>query len=185
MGTMASQITTHGSLLNRLFRQRSNKTPKLRITDLCAGNSPVTDEFPNKRPVTREKINLMTSSWWKMMAIFVTIRSILKQFWPIFSTYIWLYISLRWHRTLFLSQCTLGPVYTGMPLVDPVYTGIPLEKFSWNSPTLECHWRNLVESAPHWDATGETLTFAAYTGTPLEGLWQPTHSPTRIVKYAE
>ena len=74
---------------------------------------------------------------------------------------------------------------TGMPLVDPVYTGIPLEKLSWNSPTLECHWRNLVESAPHWDATGETLTFAAYTGTPLEGLWQPTHAPTHIVKHAE
>ena len=47
-------------------------------------------------------------------------------------------------------------IATGMPLVDPVYTGIPLEKLSWNSSTLECHWRNLVESAPHWDATGET-----------------------------
>ena len=70
---------------------------------------------------------------------------------------------------------------TGMPLVDPVYTGTPLEKLSWNSPTLECHWRNLVESAPHWDATGETLTFTAYTGTPLEGLWQPTHAPSHIV----
>ena len=74
---------------------------------------------------------------------------------------------------------------TGMPLVDPVYTGISLEKLSWNSPKLECHWRNSVESAPHWDATGETLTFAAYTGTPLEGLWQPTHAPTHIVKHAE
>ena len=70
---------------------------------------------------------------------------------------------------------------TGMPLVDPVYTGTPLEKLSWNSPTLECHWINLVESAPHWDATGETLTFTAYTGTPLEGLWQPAHAPTHIV----
>ena len=83
--------------------------------------------------------------------------------------------------SLTLSQCTLaGPVYTGMPLVDPVYTGIPLEKLSWIRPTLECHWRNLVESAPHWDATGETLTFAAYTRTPLEGLWQPTHTPTHL-----
>ena len=71
---------------------------------------------------------------------------------------------------LTLSQCTLaGPMYIGMPMVDPVYTGIPLEKLSWNSPTLECHLRNLVESAPHWDAIGETLTFAAYTGTPLHG----------------
>ena len=29
-------------LLNRLFRRRSKKTPKLRVTDLCARNSPVT-----------------------------------------------------------------------------------------------------------------------------------------------
>ena len=106
--------------------------------------------------------------------------------------------------TLTLSQCTLaGPVYTGMPLeyhwltqctlgyhwetqrILKGYTGTPLEKLSWSSPTLECHWRSLVESAPHWDATGETLTFAAYTGTPLEGLWQPTHVLTHIVKHAE
>ena len=33
-------------LLNRLFRRRSKKTSKLRITGLCAGNSPGTGEFP-------------------------------------------------------------------------------------------------------------------------------------------
>ena len=33
-------------LLNRLFRRRWKKTPKLRVTGLCAGNSPVTSEFP-------------------------------------------------------------------------------------------------------------------------------------------
>ena len=105
---------------------------------------------------------------------------------------------------LTLSQCTLaGPVYTGMPLechwmtqctlgyhwatqrILAGYTGTTMEKLSWNSPTLECHWRNLVESGPHWDATGETLTFAAYIGTPQEGLWQPTHALTHIVKHAE
>ena len=32
--------------LNRLFRRRSKKTSKLRVTGLCAGNSPVTGEFP-------------------------------------------------------------------------------------------------------------------------------------------
>ena len=36
----------HHCLLNRLFRHRSKKTSKLRITDLCEGNSPVTGEFP-------------------------------------------------------------------------------------------------------------------------------------------
>ena len=33
-------------LLNRLFRRRSKKTPKLRVTGICAENSPVTGEFP-------------------------------------------------------------------------------------------------------------------------------------------
>ena len=36
----------HDCLLNRLFRRRSKKTSKLRVTGLCAGNSPVTGEFP-------------------------------------------------------------------------------------------------------------------------------------------
>ena len=35
-------------LLSRLIRRRSKKTPKLRVTDLCAGNSPVTGEFPTQ-----------------------------------------------------------------------------------------------------------------------------------------
>ena len=41
-------------LLNRLFRHRSKKTPKLRVAGLCAGNSPETGEFPHKWPVTRK-----------------------------------------------------------------------------------------------------------------------------------
>ena len=41
-------------LLNRLFRCRSKKTPKLRVIGLCEGNSPVTSEFPHMGPVTRK-----------------------------------------------------------------------------------------------------------------------------------
>ena len=33
-------------VLNRLFRRRSQKTQKVRVTGLCAWNSPVTGEFP-------------------------------------------------------------------------------------------------------------------------------------------
>ena len=36
----------HDCLLNRLFRHRLMKSSKLRITGLCAGNSPVIGEFP-------------------------------------------------------------------------------------------------------------------------------------------
>ena len=45
-------------LFNRLFRRRSKKTSKLRVTGLCAGNSPGTDEFPAQRPVTRKMFPL-------------------------------------------------------------------------------------------------------------------------------
>ena len=40
----------HGCLLNRLFRRRSKKTSKLRLTGLCVGNS------PHKGPVTRKML---------------------------------------------------------------------------------------------------------------------------------
>ena len=95
----------------------------------------------------------------------------------------WWYLPLPWASVHWLVQCTLECHWnvTGWPSVHWDTTG----KTQLKQPTLECHWRDLVESAPHWDATGETLTFAAYTGTPLEGLWQPTHAPTHIVKYAE
>ena len=43
-----------GYLLNRLFRRWSKKTSKLRVTGLCAGNSPVTGEFPAQGPVMRK-----------------------------------------------------------------------------------------------------------------------------------
>ena len=39
----------HDCLLNRLFRRSSKETSKLRVTGLCAGNSPVTGEFPAQR----------------------------------------------------------------------------------------------------------------------------------------
>ena len=36
----------HDCLLHRLFRRRSKKTSKPRVTGLCVGNSPGTGEFP-------------------------------------------------------------------------------------------------------------------------------------------
>ena len=44
----------HGCLLNRLFRRRSKKTSKLRVTGLCVGNSPGPGNSPHKGPVTRK-----------------------------------------------------------------------------------------------------------------------------------
>ena len=39
-------------------RRRSKKTPKLRVTGLCAGNSPVTGEFPAQKASNAENVSI-------------------------------------------------------------------------------------------------------------------------------
>ena len=51
----------HHCLLNRLFRRRSKKTSKLRVTGLCAGNSPGTGEFSAQRASNAENVSI----WWR------------------------------------------------------------------------------------------------------------------------
>ena len=56
----------HGCLLNRLFRRRSKKTSKLRVTGLCVGNSPGPVNSPHKGPVTRKMFpfdDVIMQSW--------------------------------------------------------------------------------------------------------------------------
>ena len=48
-------------LFNRLFRRRSKTTSKLRVTDLCEGNPPVTGEFPSQRASDAENVSI----WWR------------------------------------------------------------------------------------------------------------------------
>ena len=48
----------HGCLLNRLFRRRSKKTSKLRVTGFCAGNSPGTGEFPAQMTSYAEDVSI-------------------------------------------------------------------------------------------------------------------------------
>ena len=48
-------------LLNRLFRRRSKKTSKLRVTVLCVGNSPGTGEFPAQMASNAENVSI----WWR------------------------------------------------------------------------------------------------------------------------
>ena len=54
-------------LLNSLFRRRSKKTSKLRVTGLREGNSPVTDDFPSQRASNAENISI----WWRHYAVLV------------------------------------------------------------------------------------------------------------------
>ena len=48
----------HDCLLNSLFRRRSKKTSMLRVTGLCAGNSPGTGEFPAQMASNAENVSI-------------------------------------------------------------------------------------------------------------------------------
>ena len=54
----------HHCLLNSLFRGRSKKTSKLRVTGLCSGNSPATGEFPAQKASNAENVSI----WWRHYA---------------------------------------------------------------------------------------------------------------------
>ena len=54
-------------LLNHSFRRRSKKTSKLRVTGLCAGNSPVTGEFPAQRASDAENASI----WWRHHGFYI------------------------------------------------------------------------------------------------------------------
>ena len=56
-----SNYQPHDCLFNRLFRRRWKKTSKLRVTGLCAGNSPMTGEFPAQKASNAENVSI----WWR------------------------------------------------------------------------------------------------------------------------
>ena len=59
-----------------LFRPRSKKTSKFRVTGLCEGNSPVTGEFPAQRASNAEIVSI----WWRHHELIMTnLNSII---WP-------------------------------------------------------------------------------------------------------
>ena len=57
-------------LFNRLFGCKSKKASKLRATDLCEGNSPVTGEFPSQRSSNAEE---WVDCFWSYMVYLYTV----------------------------------------------------------------------------------------------------------------
>ena len=68
MTAMASQITSLTIVYSTvyIFRHRPKKTLKFRATGLCAGNSPVTGEFPTQRDSNAETVSI----WWRHHGVF-------------------------------------------------------------------------------------------------------------------
>ena len=62
MGAIASQITSFTIVYSTvLFRRRSKKTSKLRVTGLYVGNSPGTGDFPAQMASNAENVTI----WWR------------------------------------------------------------------------------------------------------------------------
>ena len=83
----------HDCLLNRLFRRRSKKTSKLRVTGLCVGNWPITGEFPTQRASNAENVFI----WWRQRDRYQhmrhyshgTVVKCMSTFW--FNVWYWIY----------------------------------------------------------------------------------------------
>ena len=60
-----SKHQPHDCLLNLLFGRRPKKTPKLRVTGLCAENSPRTGVFPAQMASIAENVSI----WWRHRVI--------------------------------------------------------------------------------------------------------------------
>ena len=89
----ASNHQSHHCLLNRLFRRRSKKTPKLRVTGLCAGKSAVTAEFPAQMACNAESVSI----WWRHHVTHALISVIKRGLfnWSLIS-YFWIEV-IVWH----------------------------------------------------------------------------------------
>ena len=62
MSPMASHISgVSHVLLSLLFRRKSKKTSKLRVTDLCERNPPVTGRIPSQRASNAWNVSI----WWR------------------------------------------------------------------------------------------------------------------------
>ena len=89
----------HNCLLNHLFRRRSQKTSKLRVSGLCEGNSPVTGEFHAQRASNAENVSI----WWRhneFTAVLFNIWLLHKRGWSVSAMFI--YTSPSVHCIIYL-----------------------------------------------------------------------------------
>ena len=61
MGAMASQITSLTIANSTVYQTQIKENIKARVTGLCAGNSPVTGEFPTQRASNAKNVSI----WWR------------------------------------------------------------------------------------------------------------------------
>ena len=142
----------YGCLLNRLFRRRSKETSKLRVTGLCAVNSPGPVNSPHKGPVTRkmfpfDDVIMIMDNVENMLNLTHTLDKI-------YLTYMWDWdwekllnttyqYTVPWYptHTLYLLMALSG---TNLISVNDLYVGRNLLR-----PSLASTSRNIRYAIPH------------------------------------
>ena len=120
-----------------LFNRRSQETSKLRVTGLCAGNSPVTGEFPAQMAINAENVPI----WWRHHENMQVIATHLK-------TNLLRVINISsWCHDIF---CTTGPLW-GESTGDhwfPSQRASNEERwcFPWCQPVSNSCWTNIRSS---------------------------------------
>ena len=170
-------------LLNRLFRRKSKKTSKLRVTGLCEGNSSGTGEFPAQMPSNAENVFI----WWRhhghSMHIFVDI--ILK---PIFRfkprSLLWLthlspgdtdVIVTHWGRNKMAAifQTTFSNAFSWMKMYTFRFR-FHWSMFPWVQLTIFQHWfrswLGAVQARSHYMNQWWLFYWRIYASLGLDGL---------------
>ena len=65
MSAMASQSPVSRLFTQRFIQVQIKETTTLRVTGICAGNSPVTGEFPAQKASNAENVSI----WWRRRGI--------------------------------------------------------------------------------------------------------------------
>ena len=139
----------HDCLLNRLFRRRSKKILKLRVTGLCAGNSPVAGEFPAQMASNAENVSI----WWHHHANNTNFRhsSIVQSFLASPQNPICRYWTFTWRvntRHWLMSYSDLAVLFTKFSIIPYLwsnmcgyfivlyndYRHMAVAQYLWNDP---------------------------------------------------
>ena len=146
----------HGCLLNRLFRRNSKKTSKLRVTGLCAGNSPGTGEFPAQMASYAENVSI----WWRHHGLSIhseksAVRLVSQTiYWHDDTNNLATEITLfRECKTPTVCHCCGINIVSGNALV--IVIAKPLEERYWPNVseyvlTYRILWVNLSRLLPRW-----------------------------------
>ena len=106
MGAIASEINILAIVYSTVYsRHRSKKTSRLHVTGLCAGNSPVTDEFPAQGASNAENVSI----WWRRRAIAVDNMTSSATMWPAAM------ILTKWDKGCLFSWSLLHAMYFNTP----------------------------------------------------------------------